>query len=121
MSFAGNIESGRGVVESAAFGQLFGDEIGGGLAALFPSFEDDGEEDQKGGGGVGEDHGRGVKEESVGEPEKHAGEIEDQHAVGEIAAALPVDFDELRDEGEGGAETGHDADGFDGLRGEHWW
>jgi hypothetical protein len=30
-----------------------------------------------------------------------------------------LDFDELRDEGERGAETGDRAEGFDGLRGGH--
>jgi len=33
-----------------------------------------------------------VEEDAVGEPEKNAGEIEDQHAVGEIASALLLDL-----------------------------
>jgi len=67
---------------------VFGDEIGGRWTAFFPSFEKDSEDDQEGSGGVGEDDGRGVQEDAVGEPEKNAGEIEDQHAVREIASAL---------------------------------
>jgi len=60
-----------------------------------------------------------MEENAVGQPEEHTGEIEDQHAVGEIAASLLLDFDELRDEGEGGAETGDGAEDLDGLRGRH--
>jgi hypothetical protein len=44
--------------------------------------------------------------------------FEEQHAVGEIAASLLPDLEELRDEGEGGAETGEGAEEFDGKRGE---
>ena len=36
--------------ESGAFGELIGDEIGGGWAALFPGFEKDGEDNQDGSG-----------------------------------------------------------------------
>jgi hypothetical protein len=34
---------------------------------------------------------------------------------------LFLDFDELRDEGEGGAKTCGGAEDFDGLRGGHLW
>src|SRR6266481_2810472 len=77
----------------SAFGELFGDEIGGRWTAFFPSFEKDSEDDQEGSGGVGENDGQRVEEDAVDEPEKNAGEIEDQHAVGEIASALLLDFD----------------------------
>jgi hypothetical protein len=109
--------SGRG--KSAAFWELFGDECGEGWAPFFPRFQKDGQGNQEGCGSVGEDDGGDAEEEAVGEPEEHAGEIEDQHAVGEIASALFLDFDQLRDEGEGGAEAGDGAEDFDGLRGGH--
>ena len=98
---------------------MFSDEIGGGRTALFPGLEKDGENYQQGCGSVSEDDGRGMEDDAVREPKKDAGEIEEQHAVGEIAAALLPDFDELRDESEGSAETGDGAEDFDGLRGEH--
>ena len=60
-----------------------------------------------------------MEDDAESEPKKDAGEIEEQHAVGEIAASLLPDLEELRDEGEGGAETSDGAEDFDGLRGEH--
>ena len=102
-----------------AFGELFGDEIAGGRVAFFPGFEKDGEDDEERGGGVGENDGRSVQKDAVSQPEEDAGEIEDQHSVGEIAAALFLDFDQLRDKGERGAEAGDGAKDFDRLRGEH--
>ena len=104
---------------SGAFGELFVDEIGGGGTTFFPSFEKDGEDDEQRGRRVGKNDGRSVEEESVSQPEEDAGEIEDQHAVGEIAAALFSDFDQLRDKGERGAEAGDGAKDFDRLRSEH--
>ena len=56
---------------------------------------------------------------AVSQPEEHAGEIESQHAVREVAAALAMDFDDLRDEGKGGAEPGGAAEDFDRLPSEH--
>ena len=88
-------------------------------AALFPGFEKDGENNQQRCGGVSEDDGRGLEDDALREPKKDAGEIEEQHAVGEIAASLLPDFVEPRDEGEGGAETSAGAEDFDGLRDEH--
>ena len=105
--------------QSGAFGDLLRDESAGNRAAFFPGFEKDREKNQEGSCGVGENDGRGMKEEAIAEPEEHTGEIENQHAVGEIAAALLANFEELRDEGERGAEAGDSAENFDGLRGGH--
>jgi len=99
--------------------ELLGDEIGGGRTAFFPGFEKDGEDHEERGGGVGEDDGGSVEEDAVSQPEQNASEIEDQHAVGKIAAALFLDFDELGDKGERGAEAGDGAKDFDRVRSEH--
>jgi hypothetical protein len=113
-----DIHDQRGTKKSTAFGKLFDGESDGGWAALFPGFENYGEDNEEGRGGVGQDHGRSVEKDTVGEPEKDASEIKDQHAAREVATALFLDFDELWDEGEGGAEAGDGAEDFDGLRSE---
>ena len=58
--------------------------------------------------------GSGVDEDSVEQPEKTAEGEDEEHGEGDFAgAAQTPDADELGNEGDGGADSGDEADGVD--------
>src|SRR5215471_4922298 len=88
---------------------------GSGNSAFLPGFHQNSRDDQNGSRGVRKNHGGRLEKQAIHAPKHDSGEIEEQHCVGKITAALLVDFDDLRHEGERGAKAGNGAEDFDGL------
>ena len=80
-----------------------------------PGFEGGGESNKYAGDDIGPDDSGRLNQESKAKPQENSGEVQNEHPIGKIAAALLPDFHHLRNKSEGCAETGQRTENGDPI------